>query len=114
MTRCLRSGLLALATAVLFLGCATQVYAPGSADNPLHRLKLGQTYGEMTNVLGKPDHSRTDDRTGQEAVILFVPLWNIVEAVGDFNPSMVSVYTYDRWGTVTIDNNNRIIRIEGR
>lgn len=99
---------------LLLLGCVSHVYNPGATDNPLHQLKLGQNYGDMVKVLGKPDHGHTEDRTGQEAGILFVPVWNIVEAVGNFNPSMMQVYTYDRWGTVTIDNNNQIIRIEGR
>lgn len=77
----------------LLLGCVSHVYNPGTADNPLHQLILGQNYGDMVRVLGKPDHGRTDDRTGREVAILFIPVWNIVEAVGDFNPSMTQVYT---------------------
>ncbi|MGR9072042.1 MAG: hypothetical protein ACU833_03140 [Gammaproteobacteria bacterium] len=49
---------------------------------------------------------------GKEVAIIFVPIWNIVEAIGDFNPSMIQVYTYNQWGTVTIDNNNHVIRVE--
>lgn len=106
--------LLQLSVALLLSGCVAHVYNPGVADNPFHRLQLGQTYGDMVRVLGNPDHGRTEDRSGQETGILFVPLWGLVEAVGDFNPSTLQVYTYDKWGTITIDNNNRIVRIESR
>src|SRR5882672_6967364 len=73
-------------------GCVSHIYNPGIADSPLHQLKLGQNYSDMVRVLGKPDHGRTEDRTGQEVGILFIPVWNLVEAVGDFNPSMMQVY----------------------
>lgn len=106
--------LLLLSVALLLSGCVAHVYTPGGADHPFHQLQLGQTYSDMVRVLGNPDHSRTEDRTGHEVGILFVPLWGLVEAVGDFNPSAIQVYTYDKWGTITIDNNNRIIRIESR
>jgi hypothetical protein len=103
-----------LLVSLLLSGCVAHVYNPGVADNPFHQLQLGQSYGDMVRVLGAPDHGRTEDRAGQEAGILFVPLWNLVETVGDFNPSAIQVYTYDKWGTISIDNNNRIIRIESR
>lgn len=100
---------------LLFLtGCVTSVYKPGAVDNPLNQLKLGQTYNDMVKALGEPNHSRTEDRMAEETIIFFIPLWDIVESIGDFNPSMIQIYTYDQWGTVTIDNNNRIIRIEAK
>lgn len=98
----------------LSAGCVSHIYAPGTIDNPLHAISLGQTYDDMIRVMGEPDHSHCESRMGEETFILFIPLWNIIEAAGDFNPSAIQVYTYDRWGTVTIDNNNRIIRIEGK
>lgn len=94
-------------------GCVSQVYQPGSSDNPFNRIKLGQGYGDMVRELGKPDQSRSEDRTGSETAILYIPVWNLVEAVGDFNPSAVQIYTYNRWGTVMIGN-NRIMRIEAK
>jgi hypothetical protein len=97
----------------LLASCVSQVYQPGAADNPFNRLKLGQGYGDMVRELGKPDDSRTEDRTGQETAVLFVPGWNLVEAAGDFNPSTIQIYTYKKWGTITIGN-NRIIRIEAK
>lgn len=103
----------ALLGACCMVGCVSRVYQPGPADNPLNRLKLGQGYGDMVRELGKPDHSRAQDRSGQETMILFVPGWNLVESAGDFNPSSTQIYSYDRWGTVTIGN-NRIIRIEAK
>jgi hypothetical protein len=68
----------------------------------------------MVRALGEPDHSHSEDRMGLETMILFIPLWSIVESIGDFNPSMMQVYTYDRFGMVTVDNNNHIIRIEAK
>jgi hypothetical protein len=106
--------ILLLSVSSLLSGCVAHVYNPGVADNPFHQLQLGQTYGDMVRVLGNPDHGRTEDRTGQETGILFVPLWGLVEAVENFNPSTIQVYTYDKWGMITIDNNNRIIRIESK
>jgi hypothetical protein len=90
------------------------VYTPGTVGNPLYGISLGQTYGDMVRVLGEPDHSRSESRIEQESFILFIPIWNIIESIGDFNPSAIQVYSYDRWGAVTINNNNRIIRIEGK
>lgn len=80
----------------------------------MHQLKLGETYGEMSRILGRPDHSRAEDRTAKETAILFVPIWNIVEWIGNYNPSMMQIYTYDQYGVVTIDDNNHIIRIEAK
>lgn len=102
----------ALAGLFGLVACVSKVYQPGPADSPLHRLKLGESYGDMVRVLGTPDSSRAEDRSGEETALLFVPGWNLVESAGDMNPSSIQVYTYDRWGTVTIGN-NRIIRIEG-
>ena len=110
----MRLGMLALLAQFGLLGCVSHVYQPGSAENPFNQLKLGQSYGDMVRILGKPDHSRTEDRMGQETVTLFIPGWNIVESIGDFNPSMLQIYTYDQWGTVTADNNNHIISIEAK
>ncbi|MGZ7049252.1 MAG: hypothetical protein ACXVHO_04525 [Methanobacterium sp.] len=67
----------------------------------------------MVKVLGEPDKSITENRMAEEAIILFIPVWNLIETIWDFNPSMIQLYTYNKWGTVTIDNNNHIIRIEG-
>ncbi|GEM_PF-2340049 len=93
-------------------GCVSNVYNPGPPDSPLHSLKLGENYADMERVLGKPDHSHSEDLAGEETAILFVPVWNIVESIGDFHPSSLEVYAYDRYGTVTIDNKGRIIKIE--
>lgn len=103
-------------TILLFIltGCVTSIYKPGAVDNPLNNLKLGQTYNDMIKALGEPSHSRMEDRMTEEAIILFIPLWDIVESIGDFNPSMMQIYTYDQWGTVTINNDNHIIRVEAK
>lgn len=107
-----RFAILAIMVQSLLIGCVSHVYKPGASDNLFNQIKLGQTYGDMVKILGEPDHSRSESRMGLETVILFIPLWGIVEWLGDFNPSMMQVYTYDRLGTVTVDNNNHIIRIE--
>jgi hypothetical protein len=99
---------------VFLAGCVTPVYKQGAVDNPLNSLKLGQTYNDMVKALGEPKQSRSEDRMTEETIILFIPLWNIVESIGDFNPSTIQIYTYNPWGTVTIDNNNHIIRIEAK
>ncbi|MFZ4699586.1 MAG: hypothetical protein ACOYMG_06010 [Candidatus Methylumidiphilus sp.] len=80
----------------------------------MNQVKPGQTYGDMVKILGEPDHSQSEDRMTQETILLFIPVWNIAEWIGDFNPSMMQVYTYDRFGMVTVDNNNHIIRIEAK
>jgi len=106
--------ILAILVQVVLIGCVSHVYKPGASDNQLNQIKLGQTYGDMVRILGDPDHSRSENRMAQETIILFIPLWDIVEWLGDFNPSMMQIYTYDRFGTITIDNNNHIIRIEAK
>lgn len=98
----------------VLISCVSHTYKPGTPNNPINQLKLGQTYGDMVRLLGEPDHSSAEDRMTQETIILFVPLWNIAEWIGDFNPSTIQVYTYDRFGMVTVDNNNHIIRIQGK
>lgn len=98
----------------LLTACVSPLYKPGAANNPLNQLKLGQTYNDMVQVLGEPNQSLSENRVAQEAIILFIPLWNIVEAIGDYNPSKMQKYTYTQWGTVSIDNNNHIIRIEAK
>ncbi len=109
-----RSLIAIIVLSTLLAGCVSHIYKPGPPDNPLHQLELGETYGDMARVLGKPDHSRSEDRTAEETAILFIPIWNIVEWIGDYNPSMMQIYTYDQYGVVTIDNNNHIIRIEAK
>lgn len=109
----IRMGIAGLLAAFWLVGCVSQVYQPGSSGHPFNKLKLGQGYGDMVRELGKPSHSHAEDRTGQETAILFVPGWNLVESAGDFNPSSVQVYAYDRLGTITIGN-NRILRIEAQ
>lgn len=94
--------------------CVSHSVTRGSETNPMNQLKLGQTYGDMVKLLGLPDHSSSEDRSAEEMAILFLPVWGIVEAVGDFNPSMLQIYTYKKWGTVTVNNNNRIIRIDAK
>jgi hypothetical protein len=98
----------------LIAGCVSQVYKPGPIDSPLNRVKLGQTYGDMIAILGNPNSSESEDRMAQETFILFFPVWNIAELIGDFNPSAIQIYHYDGLGKVTIDNNNKIIRIESK
>jgi len=97
---------------ILLIGCVTPIYKPGAPNNPINKLKLGQTYNDMVKTLGNPDQSRSENRMTQEVIVLFIPIWNIVEWIGDFNPSMMQVYSYRQWGSVTIDNNNHIIRVE--
>lgn len=113
MSKFLHLALCAMLSIVL-AGCVTPVYKQGASNNPLNNLKLGQTYNDMVKALGEPNQSRTEDRMTEETIILFIPLWNIVESIGDFNPSMIQIYTYNEWGTVTIDNNNHIVRVEAK
>jgi hypothetical protein len=114
LNKFLHLALLATPFLVLLAGCVTPVYKQGTADNPLNHLKLGQTYNDMVKALGEPNQSQSEDRMTEETIILFIPLWNIVESIGDFNPSTIQIYTYNPWGMVTIDNNNHIIRIEAK
>lgn len=97
---------------ILLSGCISSVYRPGEADNPLSQLRLGQSYGDMVRVLGAPDHGQSEDRKTEEMIALIVPVWNIAEAIGNFNPSSIQIYTYTRFGRVTIGDGNKIIRIE--
>ena len=96
-----------------FTGCVSQVHHPGPVGHPFNRLQPGQGYGDMVRELGPPDHSFSEDRSGRETAVLFVPGWNLLESMGDFNPSSVQRYTYDRCGTIVIGN-NKILRIEAK
>lgn len=95
-------------------GCVSHVYKPGKVENPLNKLQLGQTYSEMVKVLGEPDRSYSESRMAEEMIIVFIPVWNLAEWLGDFNPSTTQLYTYENWGAVMVDNNNQIIRIEAK
>lgn len=97
----------------LLSGCVSQLYKPGAPENPLNRLALGQSYGDMVRIMGEPDHGTSEDRMGIETLLLFIPVWGFVEWIGDFNPSMMQIYRYDQWGVVTVDNNH-IIRVEAK
>jgi hypothetical protein len=96
----------------MLAGCVSASYSPGEVNNPLNQLRLGQSYSDMVRVLGIPDHSQSEDRRTEETIILFVPIWNLAEAVGNFNPSSTQTYTYNRFGTITIGDENKIIRIK--
>ena len=96
----------------LLAGCVSSSYNPGEPKNPFNQLQLGQSYSDMVRVLGPPDHSQSDDRRTEETVLLFVPIWNLAEAAGNFNPSTLQTYTYNRFGKITIGDDNKIIRIE--
>jgi hypothetical protein len=96
----------------LLIGCVTKTFHPGPSECPLNKIHLGDTYRDMDRVLGKPDRSQTVDRMGEELMILFIPIWNLIEVFGDFNPSCIYIYSYDRWGDVYIDNKNKIFRVE--
>lgn len=65
-------------------------------------------------MLGEPEQSQSEDRMGIETLILFLPLWGLVEMAADFNPSMMQIYTYNKWGAVTVDNHNHVIRVEAK
>ena len=68
----------------------------------------------MVKILGDPDQSQREDRMGIETLILLLPLWGLVELAADFNPSMMQIYTYNKWGAVTVDNYNHVIRVEAK
>ena len=97
---------------LLIAGCVSHIYKPGNTENLFNKLKLGQNYGDMIHILGDPDKSSSEDRTGYELAALLILPWAIVESIWDFNPSSTQTYTYNKWGAVTMDNNNCIIRIE--
>jgi len=103
-----RSALTFVAVSLL-AGCVTQVYRPGSADNPLNHLKLGQSYGDMVRALGVPSHSESEDRSGKTMATAVIP---VVGLAAIASPTSLQIYRYDHIGTVTIDNDNRIVRIE--
>jgi hypothetical protein len=101
-----------VAAAGLLAGCVTKVYRPGSADSPLNRLKLGQSYGDMVKVLGPPAQSASQDRSGKTFATGMIPIYGLVDIATNNNPSSVQTYHYDGVGTVTIDNDNHIVRVE--
>lgn len=93
----------------LMAGCVTEVYRPGSPENPLSRIKLGQSYGDMVKALGTPSESASQDRSRQTFATAMIPIVGLASIA---SPTSLQVYHYDNVGTVTIDNNNRIIRVE--
>jgi hypothetical protein len=97
----------------LLAGCVTEVYRPGGADNPLHGLKLGQSYGDMVKLLGLPSQSVSQDRSGETYATSMIPIVGLVVIATNNSPSSVQSYHYDRIGTVMINNSNQIVRIEG-
>jgi hypothetical protein len=104
--------LLSLAAAGLLAGCVTKVYRPGPPESALNRLKLGQSYGDMVKVLGPPNQSVSQDRSNKTFAGGMIPIYGLVDIATNNNPSSVQSYHYDHVGTVTIDNDNRIIRVE--
>ena len=53
-------------------------------------------------------------RRARLAFCLLAPTAVVAFGIWNFHPSSTHVYTYDRWGTVTIGDENRILRVEGR
>jgi hypothetical protein len=101
-----------LVAAGLLAGCVTKVYRPGAPDNPLNRIKLGETYDDMVKMLGPPSQSVSQDRSNKVAAAAMIPIYGLVDIASNHNPSSVQSYHYDHIGTVTIDNDDRIIRVE--
>lgn len=101
-----------LLAAGLLAGCVPKVYRPGATDSPLNRIKLGQSYGDMVRALGRPSQSVSQDRSNKTFVTAMIPIYGLVDVASNHNPSSVQSYHYDHVGTVTIDNDNRIIRVE--
>ncbi len=93
----------------LMAGCVSEVYRPGSSDSALNRIKLGQSYGDMVKVLGPPSESASQDRSRQTLALGAIPIVGLASIA---SPTSLQVYHYAHLGTVTIDNNNRIIRVE--
>jgi len=89
--------------------CVTEVYHPGAPDNPLNRIKLGQSYGDMVKTLGPPNESASQDRTRETVAESLIPIVGLASIA---SPTSLQIYHYAHLGTVTIDNNNRIIRVE--
>ena len=101
-----------LVAAGVLAGCVTKVYRPGAPDSPLNRIKLGQSYGDMVKVLGPPSQGISQDRSNKAFATAMIPIYGLVDIASNHNPSSVQSYHYDHVGTVTIDNDNRIIRVE--
>jgi hypothetical protein len=101
-----------LVAAGLLAGCVTKVYRPGAPDSPLNRIKLGESYDDMVNMLGPPSQSFSQDRSNKVAAAAMIPIYGLVDIASNHNPSSVQSYHYDHIGTVTIDNDDRIIRVE--
>lgn len=101
-----------LVAAGLLAGCVTKVYRPGAPDSPLNRIKLGQSYDDMVKALGPPSQSVSQDRSNKVLAAAVIPIYGLVDIASNHNPSSVQTYHYDHVGTVTIDNDNRIIRVE--
>jgi len=96
----------------LLAGCVSKIYRPGAPDSPLNRIQLGQSYGDMVKALGPPSQSLSQDRSGKTFATSMIPIYGLVDIASNHNPSSVQAYHYDHIGTVTIDNDNRIIRVE--
>lgn len=108
MTSAIRRTLILL-TVALSVGCVSKIYRPGSSDNPLHRLNLGQSYSDMVSILGSPSRGATEDRSGKVFATAVIPVVGLAALA---SPTFLQVYRYDHVGSVTIDNDNRIVRIE--
>jgi len=97
---------LPLMLAILGLtGCATQSAQSSPPGHPFRQLKKGQTYGDMVRALGEPDSSQAVRKDGEEVALSYIPVWGLVEAIGDMHPQSVEVYTYTGVGKVTVANN---------
>jgi len=112
MKSSVRQAICCVVAAGVLAGCVPKVYRPGSAESPLNRIKLGQSYGDMVNALGPPSESVSQDRSNKTFATAMIPVYGLVDVVSNHNPSSVQSYHYEHVGTVTIDNDNRIIRVE--
>jgi hypothetical protein len=112
MTPSARHSICYLVAAGLLAGCVTKVYRPGAPDSPLNRIKLGESYDDMVKMLGPPSESFSQDRSNKVAAAAVIPIFGLVDIASNHNPSSVQSYHYDHIGTVTIDNDDRIIRVE--
>lgn len=99
----------AVIAASLIAGCVAEVYRPGAPDSLLNRIKLGQSYGDMIRTLGPPNESASQDRSSQTFAIAVIPVVGLASIA---SPTSLQTYHYEHLGTITIDNNNRIIRVE--
>ena len=93
----------------LMTGCVSEIYHPGASDSPLNRVKLGQSYGDMVKALGLPSESVSEDRSSQTFAVAMIPVVGLASLA---SPTSLQIYHYEHLGKVTIDNNNRIIRVE--